>query len=63
MEALMNKLMIDTVEGRDTEMFDVPCAYNLHVEITKDKRIIMKLRGKFVNIMCESNSKFNKNIC
>ena len=59
---MMNTLMIDTVEGRYTEIFDVPGVY-LHAEMTEDNRVITRLQGEFVNIMCEVNPEFKHNLC
>ena len=47
-------MIIDANEGHNIDTFDVPGTY-LHAKIPKDKRIIMKLRGDFVNIMCQLN--------
>ena len=53
-EVLMTTLMIDTVEGIDTAIFDVTGVY-IYAEMPKDKRAVMKLQGKFVDIICEVN--------
>ena len=52
-EGLFTTLIIDPMEGRHTYFFDVPGAY-LHAEMPK-KIVLMKLRGYFVDIMCEVN--------
>ena len=31
--------------------------------MTQDKRVIMKLRGEFVNNICEVNPQFKENMC
>jgi hypothetical protein len=59
LEALLATLMVDVYEGRDVATFDVPGAY-LHAEMPKDKRVLMILRGEFVDIMCEVNPKYKK---
>jgi hypothetical protein len=56
-EALMATLAIDIKEGRDVAIFDVPGAY-LQAEMPKDKKVLMKLRGQFVDIMCEVNPEY-----
>jgi hypothetical protein len=56
-EALMGTLAIDIKEGRDIAIFDVPGAY-LQAEMPKDKKVLMKLRGQFVDIMCEVNPEY-----
>ena len=52
LEALFSSFVIDAHEGRDTTTFDVPGAY-LHTEMPEDKQILLKLRYKFVGIMCD----------
>ena len=56
-ESLIATLVIDAMEKRDVAIFDVPVAY-LHAEMPKDKRVLMKLRGIFVDIMCSVNSEY-----
>jgi hypothetical protein len=56
-EALMGTLAIDIKEGRDVAIFDVPGAY-LQAEMPKEKKVLMKLRGQFVDIMCEVNPEY-----
>jgi hypothetical protein len=56
-EALMGTLAIDIKEGRDVAIFDVPGAY-LQAAMPKDKKVLMKLRGQFVDIMCEVNPEY-----
>ena len=55
----MGTLAIDMKEGRDVAIFDVPGAY-LHAEMLRDKRLLMRLRGKFVDIMCKVNKEYDK---
>ena len=59
LESLFLSLMIDVMEGRDVAIFDVPGAY-LHAEMPKDKKILMKFRGNFVDIMCKVNPEHKK---
>ena len=54
LEALFFTLIVDVNEGLDVATFNVPISY-LHTEIPKDKRILMKLRGGVVDIMCQVN--------
>ena len=61
LESLFLSLMIDVMEGRDVAIFDVPGAY-LHAEMPKDKRVLMKFRGEFVDIMCKVNPEHKKNV-
>ena len=52
-------LAIDIKEDRDVAIFDVPGAY-LQAEMPKEKKLLMKLRGQFVDIMCEVNEEYKK---
>ena len=61
-ETAMTKIMIDTIEGRDTAMCEVPGAF-LHSEMPKDKRVIMKLQGGLFDIICEFNPCFKHHVC
>ena len=54
LESIMATLIIDSYEKRYVAIADVPGAY-LHAEMHKDKLVLMKLRGKFVDIMCKIN--------
>ena len=54
LEALFISLVIDTHEGRDIATFDIPGAY-LRGEMPEDKQILLKLRDKSVDIMCDIN--------
>ena len=56
-EAFLSTCVIDAKEGRDVATGDVPGAY-LHAELPKDKRVILRLKGIFVDIMCKANSKY-----
>ena len=53
-ESLTTTLVIDATEKRDVAICDIPGAY-LQTELPADKEIHMKLRGQFVDIMCEVN--------
>ena len=61
LEALFLSLIIDVMEKRDVAVFDIPGAY-LHTEIPEDKKVLMKLRDEFVDIMCTVNPQHTKNI-
>ena len=54
LEEILCSLIVDSHEGHNIDTFDAPGAY-LNPEITKDKRVSMKLRGDFVDIMCQVN--------
>ena len=53
-EALIATLIVDAKEERDVAIYDIPGAY-LQTELPDDTVIHMKLRGDFVDIMCEVN--------
>ena len=61
LESLISSLLIDTYEDRYVSIFDVPGAY-LHAETPKGKLLIIKLRGEFADIMCQTNDKYKKYI-
>ena len=54
LEDLFFTLIVDTHKGRNMATFNVPEVY-IHSDMPKDKRILMKLRGYFVDIMCQVN--------
>ena len=54
LEEILCTLIVDAHEGHNIATFDAPSAY-LNPEIKKDKRVSMKLRGDFVDIMCQAN--------
>ena len=58
-EKLFCTLIIYAHEGTDVDNFDVTGAY-LHGEIPTDRRILMKLRGDFVEIMCQVNPEYKQ---
>ena len=60
LEGLFTTLVINSYEGREVATFDVPVAY-LHADMPKDKRVLLKLRGTFVNIMYQINSEHKNN--
>ena len=57
LEAIFTTLVIDAIEERDVAVVDVPGAY-LHAEWPAGKRVLLKLVGKFVDIMCQVNPKY-----
>ena len=58
LESILMTLGIDVFEGRDVAIFDVPGAY-LHAIMPEEKEIVMVLRGKFVDIMCQVDPIYN----
>ena len=61
LESILLTLVIDAYEGRHTMIADVPGAY-LHAEMPPGKRVLLRLVGKFVDIMCEVNPEYNKHV-
>ncbi len=61
LEAIIATLIIDAKEERDVAIFDVPGAY-LHAKMPEDKNVILKLRGQFVDIMCNVNPEYKRTI-
>jgi hypothetical protein len=62
MEALTTSLVIDAHEKRAVAIFDVPGAY-LNADMPEDKFVILKLEGRFVDIMREVNPEYLKDVC
>ena len=62
MESLASVLLIGVHEGRHFISFDVPGAF-LKSEMADNKLVLLKLKGKFVEMICEINPEFETNIC
>ena len=54
LEELFTVLVMDAYEGRYVSAFDVLGGY-LNKNIHRDKIVLLKLRGRFVEIMCDIN--------
>ena len=54
-------MVIDAHEGRHIATFDIPGAY-LHVDIPEYKHILLKLKDEFIEIMCDVNEEYRKNV-
>ena len=61
LESLFASLLIDAHEDRAVQIFDVPGAY-LHADLPDDKYVLLKLEGTFVDIMCEVNPEYLKDV-
>ena len=61
LESLMASLLIDAHEERDVAIFDVPGAY-LHAELPSGKFVLLKIEGAFVDIMCDVNPEYAKDV-
>ena len=64
LESLLVTLLIDAYEDRDVGTYDVPGAYLQASLAPKDngERVLMKLVGEFVDIMCKVNPEHEKNV-
>ena len=64
LESLLVTLLVDAYEDRDVGIYDVPGAYLQASLVPKDngKRVLMKLVGEFVDIMCKVNPEHAKNV-
>ena len=62
LESLVTTLLVGVHEGRNFISFDVPGAF-LQAEMSDDKLVLLKLKGKFVDMMCEVNPEFEHHIC
>ena len=61
LEVLIITSVINAWEKRDVATFNVPGAY-LHADLPKHKFALLKLRGKFVDSMCDVNPEFRKHV-
>ena len=64
LESLLVTLLVDAYEDRDVATYDVPGAY-LQASLAptdNGERVLMKLVGEFVDIMCKVNPEHTKNI-
>ena len=63
-ESLLTTLLVDAYKEREVATFDVPGVY-LHAELSKNgnkERLLLKLTGDFVDIICEVNPEHSENI-
>ena len=64
LESLIVTLLIDAYEGRDVRTYDVPGAF-LQASLEpkpNNERVLMKLVGNFVDIMCKVNPEHQENV-
>ena len=61
LEALLSLFIIFAYEKRATAVFDVPGAY-LHADIPEGKFALLKITGQFVDIVCDVNPEFRKDV-
>ena len=61
LESILTTLIIDAYKGKDVAVADVPRSY-LHVEFPKEKKVVLKLTGVFVYIMCSLNPEYSEHV-
>ena len=62
-EGTIASFMIDAYERRTIAVLDIPGAY-LHAGVKHDKRrVLLKLTGIFVDLMCRVNPKYKEYVC
>ena len=64
MESLIITLLIDTHEGRDMDIFEIPGAH-LQAKLApnpNNERVLLKLVGDFVDMMCQVNPEHKNNV-
>ena len=59
LESIISTAVIDVCERRDVAIFHIPGVY-LHINMPEDKRVVMVLRGEFVDIMVKACPKYEK---
>ena len=59
LESILATLVIDAYEGRYMAIADVPVPC-LHAEMPQDKMVLLKLKGQFVDIMCQVNPEYKE---
>ena len=61
LEGLVASLVIDAKEERCVNTFDVPGAF-LQAPMPEEKKVLLKLKGEFVDIMCRVNPEHLPNV-
>ena len=59
LDAIISTLVIDAHECRDIAIADVNGAY-LHAKMPSEKKVVLKIKGIFVDIMCKVNPEYKK---
>ena len=59
LDVIVTTLVIDVHDNRDIVIANINGAY-LHAEMPKGKKVILKLKGVFVDIMCNINPEYKK---
>ena len=61
LEAIISTLLIDVFEEHDVAICNIPGAY-LHAKMPEEHQVILKIKGQFVDIMCQVNKEFEKDV-
>ena len=61
LEDIMATLIKDDLESRSVSITDVTGAH-IHAEMPPDKKVLRKLKGEFVDIMCEVNGEYKEHV-
>ena len=61
LEGLLGTFVIDAKEGRMVNTFDVPGAF-LQAPMPEGKKVLLKMKGEFVDIMCRVNPEHLPNV-
>ena len=59
LESIFTMLVVDAYEERNIATFGITGVF-LHTKIPADKNVILKLRGQFVDIMCDINEEYRQ---
>ena len=62
LESILTTLVVDAWEEHNIEVAGIVPMACLHASFPKDKRVVLKLQGLFVDIMCKVNPDFKKDI-
>ncbi len=60
LESILTTLVVDSWEEHNIEVADIVPMACLHASFPKDKCVVLKLQGLFVDIMCKVNPDFKK---
>ena len=61
LDALLYTLIVGAHNWCYMVTFDIPAAY-LHADIPNYKKILMKLRGDFIDITCQVNPEYEQDV-
>ena len=61
LEGMFASLLIGAYEGRQLISYDVPGAF-LQAMMSDDKLVLLKMKGRIAEMMCEVNPEYEKNL-